>query len=225
MNKINLTFILCILLQVPLLANGTDNNFFKDTQRSNVVNFAIENDPSIAMSLGYGYIFNLGKRNLLASLSVGVPIFLLTNFNHFSYTVDGSIFIFKDKWNIKTKLGFKVKSFNNELSKGSAFAGQFSISPGYFSKRWFISAELSYRKYFLSYLKHSNYYKKIYPDVKDGWYSNDSGYLFTGLIGGYQFLKSLEVTICLLYKATDNFQDYMPFILPFSATIGVGYSF
>lgn len=228
----NITYLIIYLIASLLINNVTfsqnfDNNFlFRNADSSsNIVNTNWQFDPSIFVYIGYGKLLQIAEKKVEISASVGSPIFLLKSFDNISLTIDGSTFLLKDKWNIKSKLGFKYDFFDNTLSKGGNFSTYISVMPGYFTKKWFAGIDILYRQQFLTYMKHHDTYKQNFPEATEGWYENRAGFFYFSAKGGYLFHNKIETTIRVSYKMPKTLQSYPPFSVAIAAGIGINYYF
>lgn len=225
-NKIFFILFFVFTLSNGLSAQNTENNFFEfENEKRNIILSSFEFDPSMSLDLGYGKVFSIMNKNIFVSSSIGTPIFILPDFDHTYLNIDSSIFIFKSNWNVKSKLGFKYKSFDNILSEGSNLGFYLSFTPGYYTKKWFVGFDILYRQYFLTYFSHKEYYTRWFPEAKDGWYYNSAGFFFFSLKGGYNIKDFMELNIKLSYKIANTFETYDPFTIPVAVSVGFDYSF
>lgn len=135
----------------------------------------------------------------------------------------------------KTKLGgqvnlYKTKDFyftakaqgifrrnENDFVRLQNFGSEISVTGGYYKRRWFTAIQIGFDKAIVTHFKHSDAYKQIYPDVKDGWYEPATGGNFNfGLLAGYTF-KHSDIFLAAGKLTTQNFSNPQ---LPFYAQLG-----
>lgn len=73
----------------------------------------------------------------------------------------------------------------NDFVRIQNFGSDLSAHIGYYRRHWLVAGEIGFDKAIITHLKHSNYYKEIYPEVEDGWFGPPTGGNFRyGLVGG-----------------------------------------
>jgi hypothetical protein len=107
---------------------------------------------------------------------------------------------FKSKAGIKARL-VEVRNFifsaniygiyrryENNLVRMQNFGSDFTGVAGFYKLHWFIAVEAGFDKAIVTHLKHSKYYKEIFPAVKNGWYEpSTGGNFYYGLQTGFSF--------------------------------------
>lgn len=203
-------------------SQGINNNFFTKSESKLFGHISTELDPSLSIALGVGNVFTIKERKVLTSFTINSPLALVGN--SVGVAIGGTTFLIDNEWDVKTTLDFRAKYFSNDLSQGSAYSLNIIMNPGYYQDKWFTSLMLTYRRYLATYRKHTSDYKTVFPEVKDGWYSNDSGLMFFGIAGGYCF-ENVELNASLTAKLPDSFEDYAPLFLPVYFGLGVNVHF
>lgn len=80
------------------------------------------------------------------------------------------------------------RRYENNLVRMQNFGSDFSGIAGIFRQHWFIAAEAGFDKAIVTHLKHSGYYREIYPKVKNGWFEPATGgNFYYGIQAGISF--------------------------------------
>ncbi len=220
------TLMLIILISTISISiarsQGIQNNFFTRSESKTYGHLSTELDPSLSVALGVGHVFSIQEKKVLTSLAINSPLALFGK--SAGIAIAGSTFLLDNEWDIRTTVDLRTKFFSNNLSHGSTYNFNVTVNPGYYQDKWFSSLSISYRKYLMTYRKHTTEYREVFPEVRDGWYTNDSGLIFIGVAGGY-FFNNVELNASLSAKLPDNFEDYAPFLLPVFFSLGANFSF
>jgi hypothetical protein len=141
----------------------------------------------------------------------------------------------------KTKIGVKVRLYSianfqftaniqgiyrhyeNNLVRMQNFGSDLSGIVGYYRSKWFVAGEIGFDKAIVTHLKHSPYYREIFPEVKDGWYGPPSGgNFYYGLQTGFSF-KQHDIYLKAGKIITQDFKTKP--IVPFFAQLGYNFKF
>ncbi|WP_026728230.1 hypothetical protein [Flavobacterium denitrificans] len=177
-------------------------------------------DYSFVYGFGYGY-----------HLKTEMPIILESSFSFASGEV-----IFDD---FKTKIGGQInvyqfnnfhfnaaihaiyRRYGNPLVTLQNFGAAASTTIGYYKPKWFVAGEFGFDQAIVTHFQHSEIYKEVYPDVKNGWFEPTTGGNFNfGIQGGYSFAKS-DLTLRAGKVMTEDFETTP--LIPFYLQIGYSY--
>ncbi|GAB5565219.1 MAG: hypothetical protein Wins2KO_22820 [Winogradskyella sp.] len=172
------------------------------TSSSQTLNwYSIENATHIlTASIGwdYGITYNIGYAY---KLKAKLPIALTANFSipsgedlldDFKTKIGGQISILNksDFKGIITVNGI-YRRYRNPLVQLQNFGSEFKGTLGYYRPKWFLAGEIGFDKAIVTHFNHSEEFKDIYPDVKNGWYEPSTGGNFSyGIQSGYSFNNS-----------------------------------
>ena len=203
--------------------------FQKQSEQKNVAQLVFDWNPTLILGLGYGRVLpvNFGSfnRNIFVNLGFSVPIFLIPAADTGTIKLGGSMFVFKNSWNIKVGLGLRAQAFDNNISKGSDFSGQIDLYPGYFAQSWSVALQLSYRSVFLTHLTHHQSYKDNFESVQDGWYDSMASHFFFALTGSVFLGDRVSINLRAGVRVAGNFKSYSPYLLPWIFSLGTEFWF
>jgi len=67
------------------------------------------------------------------------------------------------------------RRYENSLVRMQNFGSDFSGVAGFYKPHWYIAAEAGFDKAIVTHLKHSEYYREVFPAVKNGWFEPSTG--------------------------------------------------
>lgn len=162
-------------------------------------------DYSFVYGLAYGY-----------HLKTNIPILV-----DVSFSLPSGENIFDD---FKTKTGAQInlvqvnhfrlnaavhgiyRRYENPLVTLQNFGADATATFGYYKPKWFVSGEFGFDKAIVTHFKHSEIYKEVYPEVKNGWYEPTTGGNFNyGIQVGYSFRRS-DLTLRIGKVITEDFK-------------------
>jgi hypothetical protein len=192
-----------LTLAVALLALAQASNADADEvfnkmrpDQKNRVYATLAYDPGFMVGVGYARGFEIEpiKRMLTLTADVSFPMFVL-DFDHYKIDIGSRFALFDSEWNIINRLSVINKGTDNPVFSGNTLSIEEGLLGGYFAEKWFVAVEANYEKYLLTYLEHSDYYRRIYPEVKDGWYSSTGGKWRFALQAGYTIADRVELAL------------------------------
>jgi len=214
-----LTFLLS-LLNSNISHSQTLNWESLKKEEKHILNANAGWDYSFVYGFGYGY-----------HLKTKLPIILESSISFASGEV-----IFDD---FKTKLGGQINLYQIENFRFNAaihgiyrhygnplvilqnFGADASTTIGYYKSKWFIAGEFGFDKAIVTYFKHSDIYKEVYPDVKNGWFEPTTGGNFNfGIQGGCSFYRS-DITLRAGKAMNEDFKSTP--LIPFYLQLGYNY--
>ncbi|SJZ84711.1 hypothetical protein SAMN04488128_1011834 [Chitinophaga eiseniae] len=177
----------------------------------------------------YGMVFGLGYAYQLADSEFPVIANAAYSFPSGNNLLDD----FKAKLGTQVRLlqmndfHFAVKAhgifrgYENELVRLLNWGMDLSGTIGYYRPSWFVAGEAGFDKAISTRFKHTDTYKKQYPDVKDGWYAPATGGNFNyGLQGGVSFGRH-DITLSGGGLLQEDFKKKP--LLPFYLLLGYNY--
>ena len=195
-NVVKKIILILVLLLALIGAINAETLNMLQLDRLNTTYASFCFDPGFMAGIGYVRGFNIEPINRILCLSVEftLPIFL---FDFRNYKVDvGFRFPFlRSEWNIINRFSVLNKGISNAVFTGNMVSVEEGLLGGYFSKKWYLAIEANYEKFLIIYMKHSEYYRSIFPGVQDGWYKSTGGKWRFALQGGYTFMERVEPTI------------------------------
>ena len=225
MKKYHLIFVITLLCHA-IKAQHINNVFFATTEEKNAIALNIELDPSFFWGLEYNHVFELKTKKITRKINsqIGFKTYL---FNYFDFHINAQSFILTPsniRFNILTNLGLEYKYSGNTVHHASVFNGVISFMPGIYFKKWYLGTEIMLKVSIAEYFAHTDYYRKIYPNVEDGWYEPENSYLYFSLNLGLNF-KKVDVNLRGGYRSTTDFKNYSPYLFPAFADLTLRYKF
>jgi hypothetical protein len=183
---------------------------------------------NINSSLEYGWTFGLGYGY---QLKTDLPIVL-----NAEYSFPGGNILVDD---FKTKIGGQTRvaiignflisakvhgvfrRYENSLTTLVNFGSDMSAAAGYYRRKWHIAAEVGFDKAIVTHFKHSEVYKRNFPEVQDGWYEPATGgNFYYGVQAGFSF-KHHDIYLKAGKTVTQDFKTTP--LIPFYAQVGYNF--
>lgn len=218
-----------ILLLITFLISLFTSNLLH-AQNINWENLKSEERHILNVNSGWEYSFIYGV-SYGYHLKTQMPIILESSF----YLASGEV-IFDD---FKTKIGgqiniYQIESFRfnaaihaiyrhyaNPLVTLQNFGADASATIGYYKPKWFVAGEFGFDQAIVTHFRHTDIYKEVYPDVKNGWFEPTTGGNFNfGIQTGYSFSRS-DLTLRAGKVITEDFKTEP--LIPFYLQIGYSY--
>lgn len=177
-------------------------------------------DYSFVYGLSYGYHLNTKIPIILESsisLASGEVIF-----DDFKTKIGGQMNIYQiENFRFNASLHGIYRRYGNPLVTLQNFGADAGIVIGYYKPKWFIAGEFGFYKAILTHFKHSDIYKEVYPDVKNGWFEPTTGGNFNfGIQGGYSFKRN-DITLRAGKVMNEDFKSTP--LIPFYVQLGYNY--
>jgi len=177
-------------------------------------------DYSFVYGLSYGYHLKTKMPIILESsisFASGEVIF-----DDFKTKIGGQINVYQIKnFRFNASLHGIYRKYGNPLVTLQNFGADAGIVIGYYKPKCFISGEFGFDKAIVTHFKHSNIYREVYPDVKNGWFEPATGGNFNfGIQSGYSFNKN-DLTIRLGKVMNEDFKSTP--LIPFYVQLGYNY--
>jgi hypothetical protein len=177
-------------------------------------------DYSFIYGLSYGYHLKTKMPIILESsisFASGEVIF-----DDFKTKIGGQINLYQiENFRFNATLHGIYRRYGNPLVKLQNFGADAGIVIGYYKSKWFVSGEFGFDKAIVTHFKHSDIYKDVYPDVKNGWYEPSTGGNFNfGVQGGYSFNRS-DITLRAGKVMSQDFKTTP--LIPFYVQLGYNY--
>lgn len=228
-KRIKIKAMKAILILITFVISLFTSNF-SQAQNINWENLKSEERHILNANAGWEYSFVYGL-SYGYHLKTKIPVVLESSFSLSSGEV-----IFDD---FKTKIGGQInlyqienfrfnaaihgiyRRYGNPLVNLQNFGAEASTIVGFYKSKWFIAGEFGFDKAIVTHFKHSEIYKEVYPDVKNGWFEPTTGGNFNfGIQGGYSFNKS-DLTLRSGKVMNENFKTEP--LIPFYLQIGYNY--
>jgi hypothetical protein len=142
---------------------------------------------SFAYGIGYGYHLK-AKIPIIIEATYSFPSGE-TIFDDFKTTIGGQINVYRTThFYFNTSFYGSYRRTENPLAVLQNFGSTINTTIGYYKPKWFIAGEVDFDKAIITSFDHSDIYKEVYPDVKNGWYEPTTGGNFRyGIQTGYSF--------------------------------------
>ncbi|WP_028974144.1 hypothetical protein [Spirochaeta cellobiosiphila] len=144
-------------------------------------------------SLTTGYSHSINK-DLDVSIDFTIPTVKMDT-DEYRLRVGGDLRIFEaGSISIPLHSSLVYRGFGNSLVKGHGLGMELGMRPGVYFENWSLGGEFIWDRQLVTYLKHSDYYKRwFYKDVKDGWYSASGDTLRLGIVSTYSLSDSFAL--------------------------------
>ena len=178
----------------------------------------------------YGLVYGLGYSHKIKSK---MPILIDASY---SFPSGGKLFD-----DFKTKIGgqarlFSIRNFQfsasihgiyrryeNTLVRMQNFGSEMTGVIGYYKPKWFVSGEVGFDKAIVTHFKHSANFRKIFPEVQDGWYEpSTGGNFYYDLQAGFSF-KQHDIYLKVGRIISQDFKTTP--LIPWYLQIGYNYKF
>jgi len=175
---------------------------------------------SFVYGLSYGYHLKTKIPIILESsisLASGEVIF-----DDFKTKIGGQMNVYQiENFRFNASLHGIYRRYENPLVTLQNFGADASTTIGYYKQKWFIAGEFGFDKAIVTHFKHSDIYKDVYPNVKNGWYEPTTGGNFNfGVQGGYSFNRS-DITLRAGKVMNEDFKSTP--LIPFYVQLGYNY--
>ncbi|MBK1897539.1 hypothetical protein [Chryseobacterium paridis] len=153
-----------------------------------ILNVNVGAEYGAIVGLGYGYKFNSKLFPTIINIEASVPMGERL-FDDFKTKAGANVRWLKiQNLQLSTKAQGIFRKYENENVQLMNFGLDMSGTVGYYRPKWFAAVEIGFDKAIVTHFKHSDHYREIYPEVKDGWYEPSTGGNFYGAVqGGYSF--------------------------------------
>ncbi len=176
--------------------------------------------------LEHGLVFGAGYAQRLKSR---LPIVLGTEFStasgenlldDFKVKIGGQVRLYRaGNVQFSARLQGVFRRNENTLVRLLNFGSDIAGVAGYYREHWFAAGEAGFDKAIVTHFKHSEEYKKIYPEVQDGWFEPATGgNFYYGIQGGYSF-RNIDITLRAGRMLTQDFKTKP--LVPYYGSIGV----
>jgi hypothetical protein len=225
MKKAVLLLMILTIVQ-SLSAQHINNVFAFKAEQKSAMMMNLELDPALFWGISYNRSFDLkiGEFERRVSAQSGWKSY------QFNYN-DLNLNLFTTAWNPKNKLnmilnfGAENKYLENKIHQANVYNWVLSIMPGYFTDQWYVGAEIQHKWLYGVKYEHTDFYKEIYPEVKDGWYYYKNAYWNLSLNAGVKLTASFDIDLRAGYRFTDDFENYEPYLNPYFGNVALNYRF
>jgi hypothetical protein len=192
------------------------------TEDKHILNINAGVEYGLIYGAGYGYRINT-KMPVVLNLEYSFPSGKNVT-DDFKSKIGGKVRVFEiSNFVFSANIYGVYRRYETNLVRMKNFGSDFSGIVGYYRSKWFVAGEVGFDKAIVTNLKHSQYYRDIYPDVTDGWYSPPSGgNFYYGLQTAFSF-KQHDIYLKAGKLITQDFKNQPA--IPFSAQIGYNFKF
>lgn len=113
-----------------------------------------------------------------------------------------------------------TRQTSNAIYRAVSFGSAFTGTLGVYRNSWFAATEGGFDKSIITKIKHTDLYRNVYPEVKDGWYMPTAGTYHFGLTGGKQIGRT-ELVARVGAQRSEKFNDLS---VPFYVSLGAGFA-
>jgi len=219
--KKNILLVWIMMMVTYPIRSQTVNWYALNAKEKHILNANIGTEYGVIFGLGYGYHFDNRFFPLIIGAEASIPSgnTLLDDFKvkagaHVRWAKIHDV-------QFSTRIQGIFRKFENKNVAISNFGVDMAGVIGYYRPTWFTGGEVGFDKAIVTHFRHSEHYKEIYPEVKNGWYEPATGgNFYYGIQGGYSFSRQ-EVYVKLGNIVSQDFKTKPR--LPFLVQIGYNY--
>lgn len=219
-----------LALIIFLISFFTTN--FSQAQTINWENLKSDEKHILNINAGWEYSFVYGL-SYGYHLKTKMPILLESSFSFasgevifddFKAKIGGQINLYKiENFRFNVAIHGIYRRYGNPSVTLQNFGADASATIGYYKPKWFAAGEFGFDQAIVTHFQHSEIYKEVYPDVKNGWFEPTTGGNFNfGIQGGYSFSRS-DLTLRAGKVIMEDFKSEP--LIPFYLQIGYNYKF
>lgn len=159
-------------------------------EQKHILNINAGWDYSFVYGLSYGYHLKT-KIPIIAEASFSVASGE-TVFDDFKSKIGSQINIYEIyDFHFSASVHGIYRHYQNPLVSLQNFGADATGIIGYYKTKWFVAGEFGFDKAIVTHFEHSEIYKEVYPNVKNGWYQPTTGGNFNyGVQAGYSLNRS-----------------------------------
>ncbi|MCT4664074.1 MAG: hypothetical protein N4A45_02430 [Flavobacteriales bacterium] len=223
--KNTITFFVFLAFTNSVIAQQINNIFAFRNDNKNSVSIHLEMDPALVGGISYSRVMNLslGKSSKKILGNIGWKTYQM-NYSDFNINLSTTV-LNNTSFNMIVNIGAENKFLKNTVHKANIQNIIVSLMPGYFSDKWYMGIELMHKRLLGAYFKHTDYYRSIFPNVKDGWYNYENNYWNLSLNCGARMAKNWDMDLRVGYRMPSNFKSYKPYLIPYFVNIGINHRF
>ena len=172
----------------------------------------------LTFGAGYGYQVSTGMLPILLQADYSFPSGEKV-LDDFKTRIGGQIRLYEiNNFHFSAEVLGVFRRYENDFARLLNFGADMSGIVGYYRPKWFVAGEFGFDKAIITNFKHTQAYREIYPQVKDGWYEPATGGNFHyGLQTGITIRKT-GITLKAGRLITQDFSTAPLF--PFYAQLG-----
>lgn len=213
------------IIAISVLSLLSFTNIFSQTinwrnlknEEKHILNANVGWEYSFVFGIGYGYKLET-RMPIIIEASYSFPSGE-TIFDDFKAKIGGQINFYQiNNFHFNASIHGSYRRIENPLTILQNFGCDINTTIGYYKPKWFLAGEFGVDEAIVTHFNHSDIYKEIYPDVKNGWYEPTTGGNFNfGIQTGYSFNTS-DLTLRLGKVSTQDFKTSP--LIPFYAQLG-----
>ena len=187
-----------------------------DAENPNLVQVALGLDFGTTASVGYGRLLGT-KRPILLSADFAVP-FGMTVLDDFKTRAGGQMEVWRSgNFSATLQASGVFRRFESSIARIASFGSETGGVFGFYKSKWYVATEFAFDKAISTHLKHSEFMREVYPEIRDGWYVPTGGNFSYGLQTGLSFGKN-DLHLSVGKVLTEDFKTTPT--IPFYLQIG-----
>jgi hypothetical protein len=207
-------------------AQHINNAFAFKSEKKHAMMLNLELDPAFFWGIAYNRSIDLKIGNFERRLSaqLGWKSYQF-NYNDLNLNLFSTLFHADQKFNLILNGGIENKYLENKVHQANIYNWIVSIMPGYYAHKWYVGAEIQHKWLHGAKYEHTDFYREIFPEVKDGWYSYRNTYWNLSLNTGVKLSNSFDIDLRAGYRFVHDFKNYAPYVNPYFANLAINYRF
>lgn len=186
----------------------------------------LELDPALVWGITYNRSFDIriGHFERRLNSQIGWKTFKF-NYNDLNLNFNTTMGRREAKANVLINFGAENKYLENVVHQANVYSWIASMMPGYFGKKWYVGTELMYKWLHRVKYEHTDFYRAIFPEVRDGWYAYRNGYFNLSVNTGVRLSGTVDLDLRAGYRLSHDLKNYQPYIQPYFADLAVNFRF
>jgi hypothetical protein len=195
-------------------------------QTRNAVAIGSSFDPALTFDLNYARRFTLELGDSERDLTTSFGVSTIPGLTNWDFEGSANMRIWDRRgFDVLAQGGLTLKQLSNAVHRGVGYGYHVGLFPGYFGNRWFVSGELSMRHNFAMSIQHTDAYRDIYADARDGTYALGGVNTFLGVTTGAQIGDHVVLGLRFAWRFQNAFEAYLPYYQPSTFSLQAGYRF
>jgi hypothetical protein len=178
-------------------------------------------DPAVVTSVGYARVVPVARRDLQLSGEVGL-VTAKVDTRDFRAKMGAQVSLWR--WrsvNLTGSVSAITRGTENTIYRGINFGADFAATVGVYRPTWFVAGEAGKDKAIITHVTHTDFYRSLFPDARNGWYLDAGGTLRNGIAAGISRGRAEFVTR-LGFQRTEDYNSMVP---PVYASAGMGWGY
>jgi hypothetical protein len=212
--------LLMILLSRPLLA-FSPLDIGPEGADAICLNVDMRYAPGLSLSYYRSFALGVPGRVARAGAELGMPLLHPDPALYRARLVFETPLFEGEGLNVLCRAALWNQGFRNFLDSQNAFGAEAAVRCGWFGADGHVALDIGFNKGIATYLRHSEQYRRQYPQAAEGWLRASGGSWMLGLDGGFAIADKTALGLELGYVAGESLlaAPYLPVYACLSAAL------